>query len=545
MVNMKILLSLSLSLIFSVVIFAQVPNGRRYNPNLPNGTTATTQLAGDNTTKIATDAFVLQNVSPLGPNAYYAVDYGVVPDAVIAYNVTCSNGSHTIATGTNDPPFTAGDVGKVIAGVSAIGTTANCPPQTTITGYTDAHHVTVSLAATTGTSTGSAVWGTQDETSNLQAAFAASLGVGCLYLPTGGMLISGAPFLDQRSGSATGYPPCIIGQGNSVLYLLPTFDFGTCVTNGACIFTWDSGDGNLNPNYALLRDFMVQSPGYTLTGTGTDNTWFYFNRVTMVNIWAWNLGYGAGTCMTFNGPVSAYSPICYISSNVGFFVEGNGATSAGLNQLVTIDQGYAQGDTNGMDIGPTASLQTFGLQYQGVSGPVVSNQGGIWNSWGEGFFAPASTNDTIRNAGVTHMTGDQVVGHSANIYGALDCNASGADLTFDNGTIDGGGTGGYALRSVSGCNLKIRFPVTVTNYAAALAGNNVSDPSETQPGTCSSNAATVTFSLVYKVAPLVVVSDTTSASTGAQATSANTTTATIHCNGASDTFVATVIPNPI
>jgi len=77
-----------------------------------------------------------------------------------------------------------------------------------------------------------------------------------------------------------------------------------------------------------------------------------------------------------------------------------------------------------------------------------------------------------------------------------------------------------------------------------LNGKVFADVAETQTGTCLSNAAIVTFNGTYSFAPLVIVAASTSGSTGAQVTAISTTTATIHCNGTTDTFTASVIPNP-
>jgi hypothetical protein len=514
-------------------------------PNSGTCTDANSKLIGCLTTGAFQNAFYVGPKCPVGnANQCYNANF----DTQYAYTVTCNNTSQTITTGTNDPPFVAGDIGKLIAGTDSFGHAANCPPQGTITAFNSAHSVTVSNAATATATTGSLGWGHNDG-AQIAAAFAASLGVGCLFLSDGGAFFDVPPFLDQRSASATGTPPCIIGTGNTRLTPLASFSYTNCITSDACVFKWSNAANN-NPNYATLSNFEILGIGYNLTGTGSSNIVMNLTRVTETNVWVWHWGSSIGTGKAYTGPVSSFGSITDSSGSIICSFNGNG-----LNQTIQLFTPFCGENGQSVSVsGAGTVVESFGGQWGpgGLVGPseIVA---GNWTSHGEVHFQPGSTADTIRiNAGGNLvLDNSQVVGNTANTFGAIDCNASGASVTLrGNTTIDGGASSGVTIRSVAGCNVinagsGLVKVVGHTPGTFSLSGNSIGQPSETQTGSCTTNAATVTFKFVYSIAPLVLVSVTTSGSTGAQATSTNTTTATIHCNGASDAFVATVYPNPI
>ena len=466
-------------------------------------------------------------------------------DVQYAYSVTC-NSNTTIVTGANDPPFVAGDVGKIIVGIQGAGTTANCPPQTTITGFTDAHTVTVANAATITGSSGQLGWGHNDG-AQIAAAFAASLGVGCLYLPSGAMFFDVPPFLDTRSvGVAEGPVDCVLGS-NTLLTPLQTFNYANCVSNGACVFTWPNAPFE-NPNYAVLKNFTILgigSKGFALTGTGTTNSVLHLQRVSLDNVWVWHWGTSIGIGADMTGPMSAFNlNIDNTGSSSNCTANGTGG-----NQTITLYSPFCGEGGQALNVGAGAFLNSYGGQW-GPGGAPNTIVNGNWTAYGDVIFAATSANaDSIRvgAAGTAVLDSTQVIGGTGNTFGAINCNNSGGNVQLRGNTVIDGGSGGVAMKSVAGCNINNQSGglAKVTRGTFSLSGNNIGQPSETQTGTCSGNAATVTFKYVYSQNPLVLVSDTTSASTGAQATSTNTTTATIHCNGATDTFVATVIPNPI
>jgi len=472
--------------------------------------------------------------------------YNVFNDAQIAFSVTCTNGSTLITTGAGDPPFSSPvDVGKVIFGVFG-SATSNCPPQGQITAVTGAHSAQTSIAATTtSAANGSMVWGTLK--GELQTAFNASLGKGCLLLPSGNILFSLPPFVDQRTTIPTSaYPPCVIGQWDSVLIPVPSFNYANCNVIGLAVCGLHMQQvANNNPNYGYYSNFMIFGLNHNLTGNGTADTWIDIQRLQIFNVWLWNLGASIGTGISGTGPDVA----------VGLTINASGATACqftgnGLNQIVTMDQGYCAGaSVNSLTIGGGAlgELKTHSMQFGTPGGGTTVVVNGIWDSYGDGIFHGFGVNDAVQvgAGGNAHLYGSHAIGFNAAGTNTLDCAASGANLILENSTIDAGGASGTAIKSVAGCNLTNLGGNKVASGVLSIAGNNFAVSSETQTGTCAANAATVTFKGSYIAAPLVQISDNTSGSTGAQVTTNTNTTATIHCNGATDAFTVTVIPNPI
>jgi streptogramin lyase len=117
---------------FSAGTITAALNGTAANlsgtPALPNGTTATTQTVGDNTTKIATDAFVLANGSSYTlPTATSTVLGGVKPDGT-----TISNAAGVIAVASPYNPASVAITGGTINGTPLGVTTPAAIAATTL-----------------------------------------------------------------------------------------------------------------------------------------------------------------------------------------------------------------------------------------------------------------------------------------------------------------------------------------------------------------------------------------------------------------------------
>lgn len=85
-------------------------------PALPNGTTATTQTVGDNTTKLATTAFVIANAGGGGSSAFNAITSGTNTTAamVLGTGATLTEGAGTVL-----------DKGNLVYNVKAYGAVGN------------------------------------------------------------------------------------------------------------------------------------------------------------------------------------------------------------------------------------------------------------------------------------------------------------------------------------------------------------------------------------------------------------------------------------
>lgn len=157
---------------------------------LPNGTTATTQTAGDNTTKVATDAFVIANASG-GGSSYTNVPGSASQTTVAAINTLCGSGTLyattplSIATGgtvTCPVQFSKAGLWTIASGQTVTwgagvtqtdaasqifagsGTVAFSLPQTIDIRWSGSTPYTTRAAATSGT----------DSTANIQALLAAA-----------------------------------------------------------------------------------------------------------------------------------------------------------------------------------------------------------------------------------------------------------------------------------------------------------------------------------------------------------------------------------
>lgn len=396
-------------------------------------------------------------------------------------NFTHANVSSTTDAGfaSTDPPFTnllngqSTAVGLLIAGTDVAGHAANCPPQGTITSLNSPVSVQVSVASTASTTTGSLAWGHNDGTA-INAAFLASLGRGCLYLPQGNAFFDVPPFLDTRN-QPKGAPTCIIGTGQTMLTPLPSFNYSNCITNDACVFKWPNG-ANQNPNYALLKDFEIFGLAYNLTGTGTNNNIMNLQRVTEENVWIWHWGPSIGTGRLYTGPVSAFSPITDMSGTTNCAVSGSGGNATVQWTAAFCGEGGAS-----VNVAAGAFLESFGGQYgPGPAAGQAESVGGHWLSTGEVHFQPNSTADTIRvSAGASLVLDDaQVFGQANNIFGAIDCNGAGGSVEL-RGTMNvAGGASGIPIRSVAGCSIIDHAnKIIITGGANSLAGSWVGNDS--------------------------------------------------------------------
>jgi hypothetical protein len=472
---------------------------------------------------------------------------------------------------------------------AAFTQTLNCPYGTTITAVNSNTDVTISATPTNNcTPTISLAcgfaWGTQDDSTALNAAALAAWGTpgvcGQLQLTDNYFFSSGIfnQTIAQLSSACGGQfgganvsgidstqeGPTLIGSGPGSGVLIPyNFNFATCPSISACmlnapnLFVDKIGVNGLGqPATGVTAGQQIVTlqgstgggscTGSTLTNSGFAN-WGVNSNITGVVLGAacGNPVYANNVIEMFGGTPCSFGTGASAINTSYFYNMCFGATQKVLviqpsGGILNIDGNYIAGmvgngpvvlynNTGGGTVNSRSNVYEFQFGASSSSASVFQFSGSgplQWNSDGDLIFLGSGT------------TGSS---NALSIFG------TGATIRLVNTTLTATGTNNRAILLGAGNTLINAGNNTISNGTVAntFTGTTIAQPSETQSGTCAANAATVTFKLVYLVAPLVVVSDTTSASTGAQATSTNTTTATIHCNGATDTFVAAVTPNPI
>lgn len=338
---------------------------------------------------------------------------------------TFTNLSQTVTC--PEAPFTAADVGKIEFGT--VGTTqinssllagsGLVVPQGTITGFTNATTVTVSIAATQTCTTSNSIactfaYGTQDDTTAINAAMAAAwnvAGAPCsLQLPAGRAFISAAilngPVINTCMGSSTNGTladmsstgPVVYGQGpgSTVLIPLPTFNFATC-TFGTGSATCIGGLGNL-----FARDFAINGLQQSLSGVP--------HAVNLFELVGVSTGGGCDGGVT--GLNLAFSGWALLSTNSTGFLAGNQM----CNDSTLININVSAFGQTPCHIAPANTLNAYGLFCFGANNYVLELDG------------TASGGPTTK---VFNSFGGQYLGTMANQRAAIHCFASGTGLTMN------------------------------------------------------------------------------------------------------------------
>ena len=517
---------------------------------------------------------------------------------------TCSWGTGSTTVTCTDAPFTVADTGKNAMGWTTCqafgsnGGTGAISDSVTRT-ITYASSTTVTLSALPAANSGANscfIWGNADDAAaDLLDTFLTTYAGSCphlelaagnywfekphFYMNPPGCTLN--PALYGFSGAtqfgdifyAGGFRWSGRGRSATTVYLGPSFPGGGACNHGAsggagsaCFVRviggiWDnftlSGGGNMKfPNIASKWLIYTQGPGALQN----------FNCI--------NIGGNNGT--GFGTPVLG---IVYSGWERWFEVDNSGCGTVGANGLAVSGSGPSLNAVR-LRIENSAAI---GMQVVGPSG---QNGTPNFTCYDCGIslaqFTPsgASTMYAIHNANVGNMKCDLCniqTGFGTNVtnpmIGYHNQTAGGVAVFRDSNLLFGNSTGstasgaieqtasgtvilqnvelrarasGKVYSDVSGSRLFNQGGVTSAGLGGGITLNGVASSiaAEQQTGTCSSNAATVTFNLTYQFAPKVIIADSTSASTGAQITAVSTTTATVHCNGASDTFTVTTFWNP-
>ncbi len=356
----------------------------------------------------------LQTAIPSLTNAIIGKSYSITANGQFVYDAVSVLNSYTITSATAN--FSQNDVGKIVFGISSLGT-ATSPPQGTIQSVVDAHTITVSVKASanhTGVILG---WGT-DDTAACNAAWAAALAAETfLVLPSGNIFVQQSLFnASTAQTDAFTRPVGLVSDGGTTcLCPTPNFDFSTAKSSSAGLF-FDVGAGNVNmlPNYFVIRDIAVYGAYYTVTG-GSSNSVFKLTQTiaTSCQVWGWG---GIGTAFKLTGPVYAFWCSNYGNTNAVVTTGIEITTSAQSVELFTC---YGWGKTS-LLVDNGGFCNSYGSQWgqSTQSVEVTISTGGILNSYGE-IFSGASGGALSRSfdvSGILNLNGAQI-NNTANQYG--------------------------------------------------------------------------------------------------------------------------------
>jgi hypothetical protein len=539
--------------------------------------------------------FVTTGIST--PVIFNPVSFGAKGGVRYTTSANLSNASQHVTCSAGDCNFlTTAKAGQIVLCTNfsayvnggAFTQTLTCPYGTTITSVNSNTDVTISATPSlscTPTISGACgfAWGTQDDSAAINAAALGAWGTPGLcgqlqitdnYFFSSAIINQSISQLSSACGGQFGGAnvsgidgtqagPTLIGSGNQSGVLIPyNFNFATCIALDNCLFSVPNlfvdkvavnGLGQPATGASANQQLVTtkgSSGGGSCTGGGMSNSAFS-NWGVNQNVIGVSLGGAACTGLNFtNNLVEMFGGTsCKFTGAGGSLLPSSFSRNMCFGSTIT-GLSLAVGGTMNLD-----SNWIAGLIGSGPTVLVVGSGGAILNSRNNSYFGEFQASGSVLqfNTGSSmrmNSDGDAIFltsGTTASSTALLFASSAGVTFTMKNTTISSAGANNQAINVGTGNTFINAGLNLITNgtLANSFAGTIVALPSETQTGTCAANAATVTFKLTYLVAPIVNVSDTTSASTGAQATSTTTTTATIHCNGATDTFVATVVPNPI
>ena len=400
------------------------------SPALTGSPTAPTQTTGDNSTKLATDAFVTTAVAaettraqtaeglliplaqkgaasgvatlgagslvpqaqlaPGSASKYAPLLYGAVwgyahqfwpdnrgakGDGKIVTDAVMTSASNVLAC-TSSAPFASGDVGKHVLVSTAAG--AYAPLHATITGFTDSAHVTLSAnatATTTGTPGAICYFGTDDLAAlqsqvNAAASYMAAHGYAEMLLDPSLVYILGGAFTVGGAGlgnNQLALPNIAQASQHGILAILAGADSAPLI------------------NWAQL---VPEAPGAVLASVRTDGT----NDATY------------GPAHIIGGPVNGYG--------------GESGASTGWNNLHLITRGLStlspyNATFGGMDLFSVAScdIQSFSALCAAVvpassdAAPSMASPANISNQWGWGLRMPSAGNNAAASAGHVRCEG--------------------------------------------------------------------------------------------------------------------------------------------
>ena len=436
-------------------------------PALPNGTTATTQTLADNTTKIATDAFVLANA-------------GSSPSGTQGLPLVNTSGSTTYATSL----FSGYDVSQFSGAdwAAKLAAAINAHPTGGI----------FSLVAMTGNQVAASA-----SLTSLDNAFLASTGT--ILINLGSPAVYYYPL--QSYGPSVGFAPKLgamlwtpwvsfYGVGSASVAANPASQFAVCTGTNEPVATCTAPS---------THEFTITSTAITTVATTNPTayrTYMAINGSGMdiqggepVHI---NAG-GANALATSNLSITGAYTVCQTTASV--IVSSFTGTTGTLTFTNT-------GTINGLSTGSTISLSSFSTPNTGLNGQTITVTG-----------SPTGTTFAAAVTGSGYSSGTGLVTTGSNRLGDSFCPANPTGTTVYVPVVSGatashiisGGTGGTygsdATVSFSGGGCYLEPTGTVTTGGGVITAFTIT----TQGKGCTS-------------APAVTVNQTTGTGTGANLT---------------------------
>lgn len=324
----------------------------QYGTAIPNGTTATTQTSGDNTTKVATDAFVLANagsVSYPASASYIGTNVSSVPIAVTAGskrvrnavldcsvdNTGATDTSSAIATCINNLPSGGGGIYfpeglyKINAGVTITATNSN---HYGIKIYGSSMHGTVFESNCSGTnpypfwfddttSNASNPWGPTIEDITIED----TSGTGAC---AGGIRITQFENLKLHRINYQGFSGITYTNGSASLTVT---NGSTAVTCTGCAFTsamvpgllWVNGLPQEVTTYNSATSLTLTSPYQQTTYTGNNFSYDYNGNCL------WLEGTSANGFAQYGTVSDMYATTC----KIGVYGEGGTTSAQGISRF--------------------------------------------------------------------------------------------------------------------------------------------------------------------------------------------------------------------
>lgn len=487
---------------------------------------------GNSYTPVSGNARCITQVSPMANNECMG---GVTPTTDGVTNIVTCAGC-----------FIPSDDGKLSwawTRTSTPGSTVDMYEGRTVK-FLDTGHILVSGAVPTGSASGNNVLVIgNDDSAALNAVAAAASPRGTVYLPCGNYMVSANAIFQITS---TWKYFALVGEDRNCVQIWWPFNFTLTASGPLGSFAPAGGSGKVSdvtwngldngPNCGA-KELIV--PVVALFHNVTFKNW---NGSTGTNCEAiHNVG---GQALIDNLVVSnAPNGIVLQGSNVTVLNPTISAMSAATDWGIydtrtsqsynTIIGGLVQASTTGTAVRVGDGGAANGLKIIGTN--LVSGSGGF------GLVLDFAGSDATCIGCVFGPPPGQVAGGMGSI--SL---VAGATVYVEDSSLYSDGSG-FVLNNAGTVNWGPTNQYRTTNAGGFSTGAGVlrsTGISEIVTGSCVASAATATFVRSYPVAPTVTISDNTSASTGAQVTATSATTATIHCNGATDSWTATVVGTP-